>query len=946
MKKNKRRKANPGDQVAWENLTKEELAGELKTDLKSGLGNAEAKKRYEADGPNELPKAKTRPWIITFLLALIEPLQIVLIIAAIISVVAPVIAGQKPEFIDFGVILMIVFLDAILETVQAVQARKSVDALKVLSKPIAVVIRNGKQFEIEASELVVGDLVVIEAGKYIPAELRLVQTSDFEIDESVLTGESNPVRKVAAKIAQTKILADKDNMAFMSTFAVTGRAIGVVVATGANTEIGKIAQTINENADVKTPLEKKLTSFSYWISIVAVLIGAIVFVLLYFSSKTPDGWTQYLLIAITLAIGVIPESLSAIVSITLSLSTKRMAKENVIVKKLASVETLGSVNVICTDKTGTLTQNKMTVKKVLYNNDLYDDDQFVKLMDQNAKDKELFVNLLVLPNDAITDGEQRIGDPTELALVDLAEKMGVDEIAYRRKYKRIDEIPFDSKRKMMTTLNVAKNGKKISFTKGGIDEVLHQSKYILLNNEIVVLTKEIEAIILKNAGKMSSDALRVLGFAYHETTSNQPVEEDLIFVGAVGMIDPVRESAVQAVREAHQAHIRVVMITGDHVKTALAIAKELDIAFTEYEVMSSDTLESMSDDELERIIDNIRVFARVNPEHKVRIVRALQNKGNITSMTGDGVNDAPSLSIADIGVAMGISGTDVAKEAADVILTDDNFGTIMVGVNEGRNVYQKIKRTIVFLLGVNIANVLSILIISLISHQPALTATDILWINLIVESILAISMGMGPVDDNLMTIPPVKGNNNLLKGLGWPITKVVFMLTLTEIGSFYIGMLIGASQVKVDDTNIVYGRTALFITATLAPTFLAHIIKITNWKASRKIDWKMNKPLIAMSAVAISLNILVIFVPGLNHEIFRLMTVKQWGEKNNIWILFSSVGFSALAPFLVLVVDSIIFFSYHYTKNPWNRNRDLVNKYVVADQNRAKKRNHKRNSNA
>jgi len=443
-----------------------------------------------------------------------------------------------------------------------------------------------------------------------------------------------------------------------------------------------------------------------------------------------------------------------------------MAKENVIVKKLASVETLGSVNVICTDKTGTLTQNKMTVKKVLYNNDLYDDDQFNKLMDQNKKDKELFVNLLVLPNDAITDGEQRIGDPTELALVDLAEKMGVDEITYRRKYKRIDEIPFDSKRKMMTTLNVDKAGQKISFTKGGIDEVLGQSKYILLNNEIVPLTKEIEAIILKNAGKMSSDALRVLGFAYQDTIGDQPVEEDLIFVGAVGMIDPVRESAVQAVREAHQAHIRVVMITGDHVKTALAIAKELDIAFTEYEVMSSATLESMSDDELERVIDNIRVFARVNPEHKVRIVRALQNKGNITSMTGDGVNDAPSLSIADIGVAMGISGTDVAKEAADVILTDDNFGTIMVGVNEGRNVYQKIKRTIVFLLGVNIANVLAILIISLISHQPALTATDILWINLIVESILAISMGMGPVDDNLMTIAPVKGNNNLLKGLG------------------------------------------------------------------------------------------------------------------------------------------------------------------------------------
>jgi len=924
----------------WEHFTKQEVEKNLKTNSVTGLKNDVAVKRLEKNGKNELPKAKTRPWYVTFLLSLVEPIQILLLIAAVISVVAPYLAAGELEFIDFSVIIAIVLIDAILETVQTVKARKSVDALKSLSKPISVVIRNGKQFEIEAADLVVGDLVVIEAGKYIPAELRIIEAQDFTVDESILTGESLPVIKHSNKIKETKILAERTNIAFMSTFAVSGRALGIVISTGGQTEIGKIAQSLTENADIKTPLEKKLTSFSYWISVFALITGVLIFIALYFSGRSHE-WTQYLMIAITLAIGVIPESLSAVVSITLSVSTKRMAKEHVIVKKLASVETLGSVNVICTDKTGTLTQNKMTVKKLLFNNELLTDHEFIEKAHSDFE-TNIFKKLLVLPNDAITDGKERIGDPTELALIDFAERIGVDELKYRKEFIRLDEIPFDSQRKLMTTLNKISPKEKINFTKGAIDELLKKCNSILIHGVVKPLNKETKNNILKSVTKMSNDALRVLGFAYKESHGAiEAVESKLIFVGAVGMIDPVRESAIEAVREAHEAKIRVVMITGDHAKTALAIAKSLDIAYTEYEVMTSDVLEKMSDTELVRVIDNIRVFARVNPEHKVRIIQALQAKGNITSMTGDGVNDAPSLNIADIGVAMGISGTDVAKEAADVILTDDNFGTIMKGVNEGRNVYQKIRRTIVFLLGVNIANVLSILILSLINHVSPLEATDILWINLIVESLLAISMGMGPLDDNLMLVEPIKGKNGLLRGLGYSIIKIAIVLGAMEIASFYVGILIATGGFEVTEGvngNVIYGQTALFITATLSPTFISHLVKLTNWKVTKKIDVKVNKALMLSSFIAIVLNTIIIFTPKISTEVFKLMSIEQWQEPNMFWILIASIGFSLVTPVGILIVDGILFVSYHYTKNPWNRNRDLVNKYVTADMKKAKSR--------
>ncbi|ATI73997.1 cation-translocating P-type ATPase [Mesoplasma florum] len=967
---------------SWESSQIKEIENKLDTDIKTGLTEEEATKRLIENGKNELPTAKVTPWWVTFLHAFVEPLQLILMFAAVISVVAPLISspGEKigfHEFIDFVVIMLIVIVDAVLETVQTVKARKSVDALKSLSKPKAVVLRDHNQKEIDASDLVVGDIVILEAGKYVPAELRIVQSADFMIDEAILTGESVPVEKTHKAIKETTILAEKTNIAFMSTFTTAGRAVGIVIGTGLNTEIGKISEAIDKNEETETPLEKKISKFGYVISCVAGLIGIFVFLLLSLVGGF-EAWASYLMVAITLAIGVIPESLAAVISITLSFSTKRMANNNVIVKKLASVETLGSVNVICTDKTGTLTQNKMTVKKVIDNNRIMDSDEYLDL--DKSIQKELLLKALVLPNDSITEGNERIGDPTELALVDFAELMGVDELVYRKKFERIDEIPFDSERKLMSTLNTV-DKKTIAFTKGAIDQLLSICDHIMIENKVIKLTESHKHEIMRASINLSDDALRVLAFAYKEVKNNKLEEKGLTFIGAVAMIDPVRKEAVQAIEEAHAAGVEVCMITGDHAITALAIARDLGLAYEEKQVISSDKLDTMSDAELEEVIDNIRVFARVNPEHKVKIVATLQKKGYIVSMTGDGVNDAPSLSKADIGVAMGITGTDVAKQASDVILTDDNFATIMTGVNEGRNVYQKIKRAITLLMGFNLANVLSILIISLIFKISPLEATNILYINLIVESCLAIAIGMGPLDDTLMKLKPQVGKNGLLKGLILPIIKIGVLSALCSVGSFFIGMMAtdtkawldydfyaqfkinfelnsttwlgqiheimnnvsdGIIRNKILDEYIVFGRTAMFITIVMSPLFFAHLIKISNWKASNKIKLQISKPLIYASLIALVLSIGVITIPGLNDSILGLVGYSKATSKwtsDNIWIMFVAFAISIVPFLLILMIDTIVFYSYHLSVGNWQKNQILIAEMINQD---AKEQNKKR----
>ncbi|AXK51154.1 cation-translocating P-type ATPase [Spiroplasma alleghenense] len=939
-----------------ENCTKSktELSKIFKTNLENGLEVEEAEKRLLENGPNEIPKGKVTHWLVIFLKTLMEPLQLILLAAAIISVFTSLVASNwevsADNFIDFIVIICIVIIDGVLETVQEVKARKSMDSLKSFTKPRAVVIRSGHQQEIDASDIVVGDLIVLEAGKYVPADLIMIETSELMVDESILSGESVPVFKTSNPLEkETSILGDMKNAAFMSTFTTAGRGIGMVVRTGSQTEIGKIAESINENDESKTPLEKKLIKFSYWIALLAFLIGIFVFLTMFLKGN-PQFWPSYLMVSITLAIGVIPECLAAVVSISLSFSTKRMARENVIVKKLASVETLGSVNVICTDKTGTLTVNRMTIKKIMHDNKILSSEEYLKL--KKNEQKKLFLQSLVLPNDSVTEGKERIGDPTELALVDFAELAGIDEQEARDKWERIDEIPFDSERKLMTTVNKI-DGKPTTFTKGAVDEILKVCDRIYINNEIRKITQADIEIILKQADELSQQALRILGFAYHQNYKNSNdksnLEKKLIYVGSVAMIDPVRQSAIDAVREAHDAGINVVMITGDHATTALAIARDLNLAFSEYEVMSSDRLELMSDLELSRIITQIKVFARVNPEHKVRIVKALQEKGNIVSMTGDGVNDAPSLSRADIGVAMGITGTDVAKQASDVILTDDNFKTIIKGVGEGRNVYQKIRRAITFVISVNIANVLAIFILSLINDISPVEATNILWINLIVESVLAITIGMGPNDQSLMKIKPKLGKNSLFEGVWKPMFKICAFSTAAAIAGFYMGMSFTPSELYADRYSswyellkstdatlqervavMTFGRTAMFLVMTISPCFYVNFIKLSNWKVSKKIQFNPNLPLVFASIFAACLNIIVLFIPGLNSVVLLLNPISSWNS-NNWYLILASIGIAIIPGILILSTDAIVFFTYHWLPKSWERNRRIATEFVEKD---------------
>ncbi|AGJ90697.1 cation-translocating P-type ATPase [Mycoplasma putrefaciens] len=964
----------------YKTQTKTEIESSLNTILATGLTEQEASLRLTKNGKNLLPNKKPTPAILIFFKSFFQPIQIILFIAAIISIIAPLIAQKNfslhfENFIDFLVIMFVIILDALLSTVQEVKARKSVDALKSLSKPTAIVLRESVTKEIDASNLVVGDIVLLEAGKYVPAELRLIEANDCMIDESILTGESISVEKTDQPIKPTKILSSMKNTAFMSTFVTSGRAIGVVIGTGTDTEIGKISQSISENENQITPLGRKINKFSYLISFIAVVVSVFVFLLFLFTGNK-NNWANYLMIAITLAIGVIPESLSAIVSITLSFATKRMVKENVIVKKLESIETLGSVNVICTDKTGTLTQNRMAIQKLIWNNQIISSQEFINL-NTNAS-KELFLKALVLPNDSITENGERIGDPTELALVDFAEMMNVDEQDFRKKYQRIDEIVFDSERKLMTTVNQL-DDQKVVFTKGALDQLLKKCTKIYLNNKIINLTSAHKKEIKKASTSLSDDALRVLGFAYKILVNdNNNYESELIFIGATAMIDPVRPEAVLAVAEAKKAGIKVIMITGDHATTALAIAKELDLAFTSYEVLTSEKLEQYTDKELESAIDNIKIFARVNPEHKVRIVQALQNKGYIVAMTGDGVNDAPSLSKADIGVAMGITGTDVAKQAADAILTDDNFKTIIKGVIEGRNVFQKIRRAIVLLLGFNFANVFTIILSSLILKVSPLEATNILFINLVVDSCLAFGIGMSPLDDSLMLLKPQKKTAGILKDLIWPIFQIALSLSAAQIISFIIAMQatdmqhwnsIQDYQFKTDNwflfiqnnnlelsknisninNFIVFGRTGMFITSIIAPCFFAHLIKLTNWKATKKIDLTISKPLIIGSVVVILISILAFCIPGVNSTVFGLAAINKephlsW-NKNNFWILFTSLACALIPTLFKLITDTIQFYSYHLSSRDWENNQKLISQLIEQDSksqvfNKQKKNNH------
>ena len=748
----------------WFNKTASEVKDIFNTDLKNGLTNSKASENLEKFGFNELKAQKKVPLIIKFLEQFKDFMIIILIIAAIVSGAISIAQGEK--ITDSVIILIVVIANAIIGVAQEAKAEKSLEALQKLSGHEAKVIRDGSVCVVPAKELVPGDLVVLETGDYVPADLRITEAINLKVQEASLTGESVPVEKESAKIEEEDIpIGDMRNMLFSSSLVTYGRGKAIVVETGMNTEVGKIAGMLSNTQKQETPLQKKLNSLGKTLGIVALIICAVIFVVGILQGREV---INMFMTAVSLAVAAIPEGLAAVSTIVLAIGVQKMVKKNAIVKRLPAVETLGSSTVICSDKTGTLTQNKMTVQKMFVDDNIYDMtniEDITKYENANQEIKLLVYNGMLCNDTKISDTGELKGDPTETALVDIALKLGFTKNIYNE-MPRVDEIPFDSERKLMTTVHMV-NGKYIVFTKGGIDELLAKcTSYVQEDGVQKQNLNEYKYRINEVNETMAKDALRVLGFAYKELDYKpevQDLEKDLIFVGMYGMIDPPREEAKLAVEKCNSAGIKTVMITGDHKITATAIAKKLGILKNENEAITGQELDKLTDEELEKNIRNYSVYARVAPEHKVRIVKAWQKQGEVVAMTGDGVNDSPALKQADIGCAMGIVGTDVAKEAADVILTDDNFATVVSAVEEGRRIYDNILKVIQFLLSSNIGEIVVLLLATLgttlfakwfgitdIGHLEILLPIHILWINLVTDSLPALALAFDPANEDIM----------------------------------------------------------------------------------------------------------------------------------------------------------------------------------------------------
>ncbi|HEY5525849.1 MAG TPA: cation-translocating P-type ATPase, partial [Clostridium sp.] len=739
----------------WFKKSPQDALTELVVNSLEGLTTEEATRRLARDGENRLAGKKKKSLAVLFFSQINDAMIYILIVAAIIS-------GIMGEISDSIVILIVILINAIIGLIQESKAEKALEALKHLSTPKALVKRDGILTEIPSEQVVVGDIAIIDAGRYIPADLRLIESANLKIEESAFTGESLPAEKDANLIINEEKpqIGDMHNMAFMSTLSTYGRGTGVVVATGMNTEIGKIAKMLEEEGDQSTPLQKKLSGLGKNLGFAAIAICTLIFIIGMFQGR---DWLELLLTSISLAVAAIPEGLPAIVAIVLALGVQRMIKHNAIVKKLPAVETLGSVSIICSDKTGTLTINRMTVKKAFVNNKL---DELDKL-DITNNESKLLVEGMILCNDATSNETSKTGDPTEIALLDVGIKLNIFKDLLNKEHNRVDEIPFESDRKLMTTVNSYGNRYKV-FTKGALDSLLNICNSISKNGVIEPITEGIKTSLLNSANSMSNDALRVLALAYKEIKDeNIPIdqlEHGLIFVGLMGMIDPPRQEVKPSIDLCLKAGIIPVMITGDHKNTAFAIGKELGIADNISQCMSGSEIDGYEENEFNKIVNNYRIFARVSPEHKVKIVKAFKSHGNIVSMTGDGVNDAPSLKVADIGVAMGITGTDVAKGAADIILTDDNFTTIVNAIEEGRNIYNNIKKSILFLLSCNLGEILALFIAILLNWETPLLPIHILWVNLITDSFPALSLGVDPRDESVMEEPPRNPKETLFSG--------------------------------------------------------------------------------------------------------------------------------------------------------------------------------------
>ncbi len=891
----------------WFTKSLSETVEGFNADLSNGLTAVEAKRRLSEYGPNKLAEKKKKSLLVLFLEQLNDTLIYILLAAAAIS-------AALGEISDAVIILVVVLINAVVGVVQESKAEKALDALKKLSSPHALVRRDGAVVEIPSEDIVPGDIVVIDAGRVIPCDLRWAEAVNLKVEEAALTGESVPVEKDASYIAKdgNAPLGDRVNMGYLSTTATYGRGIGIAVGTGMNTEIGKIAGMLEANEEESTPLQKKLDEFGKKLGTAILILCGVMFVVEMGSSwlklgHLPAGkdLIEFFLEAVSLAVAAIPEGLAAIVTIVLAIGMQRMVQRNAIVRKLPAVETLGAVNVICSDKTGTLTQNKMTVLRASVNGETGSvapkaaaaassqaapagaaqttetgtAPAELRLEPLDNEAHRLLLEDLVLCNDATVTEKGSTGDPTEVALVELGARYGVIKEQVEADHPRIGELPFDSDRKLMTTVHSYEDC-SMALTKGATDELIKRCSSILLNGREVALDSTRREEVLRAADGMSRDALRVLGAAYRRfekgPVETSELEKDLVFVGLVGMIDPPRLEVKDSIALCAQSGITTVMITGDHKSTALAIARELGIAREENQALSGSELDSMSDRELEDAVGHVRVFARVSPEHKVRIVKAFRAKGNIVSMTGDGVNDAPSLKAADIGVAMGITGTDVAKGAADMVLTDDNFKTIVSAIGEGRNIYANIRKAILFLLSCNAGEIIAIFGAICVGWVPPLLPIHILWVNLITDVLPALALGMDPGDPDVMKAKPRNPDESLFANGGAKFTILNGLL----IGAITLAAYqIGEALHPLADPGAVNAHAQTMAFIVLSVSELVHAFNLRNKdKSIFQIGVFSNLYLIGALIVGIILQNAVILIPGIA-KVFKVtaLTLEDWG---------------------------------------------------------------------